>query len=233
MVRGFGLDRIQVYARVVHQRTSERTKPIDAKGNDRDGGWKADINYSNLFNARVPAPESSVMNSSTKPVLLYPRAILVAGVACFLFFGTFTLSSVLHPDTVSGCIGRPVTTGETLLVVATLGTFAILGAFLAASFFLERHELSRDDLASRNVLGRWKSIAWSDIKSVKYCPYPKAWFRLEARSGSVIRVSFALRGLPDFAQLVLERAPNAAMDPTTLAVFRAVALGHAPPMRLA
>lgn len=186
-----------------------------------------------LSDARVPAPESSVMGSSTTPVLLYPRTILVTGGACFLLFGTFALSSVLHPDTISGCMGRRATAGETLLVVATLVTFAILGAFLAASFFLERHELSRDGLASRNVLGRWKSIEWRDLQSVKYCPYPKAWFRLEARSGSVIRVSFALRSLPDFAQLVLERAPNAAMDATTLAVFRAVALGHAPPMRLA
>ncbi len=35
MVRGFGLDRIQVYARIVHQLTSERTKPIDASAHDR------------------------------------------------------------------------------------------------------------------------------------------------------------------------------------------------------
>ncbi len=31
MVRGFGLDRIQVYARIVHLLTSERMKPTVAK----------------------------------------------------------------------------------------------------------------------------------------------------------------------------------------------------------
>lgn len=38
MVRGHGLDRIQVYARIVHQLTSERTKPIDASAHDRNVG---------------------------------------------------------------------------------------------------------------------------------------------------------------------------------------------------
>jgi hypothetical protein len=34
MVRGHGLDRIQVYARIVHQLTSERMKPIDVSLNE-------------------------------------------------------------------------------------------------------------------------------------------------------------------------------------------------------
>ncbi len=181
----------------------------------------------------MPAPESLVVGSSGTPVLVYPRTILVTGAACVLFFGTLGLSSILHPDTISGCLGRPSTTGETLLVIATFMTFTMLGAYLAASYFLDRHELLNNGVASRNVLGRWKSMAWSDLRSVQYCPYPRAWFRLEGRSGSVIRVSFALQGLPAFAQLLLERAPSAAMDTTTLAVLRAVAAGHAPPMRLA
>ncbi len=173
------------------------------------------------------------MGSSATSVLRYPRTILLAGGTGLLFFGTLALFSALHPDTISGCVGRPVATVEALLVVGTFVAFTLLGAYLAASFFMERHELSQDGLASRNVFGLWKTIAWRDLQSVKYCQYPKAWFRLEARSGSVIRVSFGLHGLRDFAQLVLERAPNAAMDVATLAVFRAVALGHAPPLRLA
>lgn len=34
MVRGYGLDRIQVYARIVHQSTSERMKPSDVSLNE-------------------------------------------------------------------------------------------------------------------------------------------------------------------------------------------------------
>lgn len=172
------------------------------------------------------------MDPNATVVLRYSRSVLVTGCACIVFFGIGALSSALHPETISGCSGRPVTPTEMFLVAGAFVAFTILGAYLAAYFFLERHELSRDGLATRTVLGRWKRIAWSDLRSVDYCQYPKAWFRLEDASQTVIRISFALNGLSAFAELLLEQAPTAAMDGTTLAVLRAVAVGHPPPMRL-
>jgi len=170
---------------------------------------------------------------TVSPVLRYRRTVLATGGACLLLFGGATLSSVLFPDTISGCAGRPVTAREAISVAACLAAFTILGAALVVAFFVERHELSPNGLASRNLLGRRRTIDWNDLQSVSYCPYPRAWFRLKARSGCVIRISFALQGLPAFAEFVLEKAPAAAIDDTSLAVLRAVAAGHEPPMRLA
>lgn len=166
-------------------------------------------------------------------VLRHSRTVLVTGVVGVLLFGTFALSSLLHPDAISGCAGRPVTPGEALAVSGGFVAFTIGGVYLIASFFLDRHQLSRDGIASRNVLGGWNRITWRDLQSVKYCQYPKAWFRLETGLGSVVRISFALNDLPAFAELVLKHVPHAAMDTTTLTVLRAVASGYAPPMRLA
>jgi len=189
------------------------------------------INPSSLF--VITLQGWSIMTSITNPVLLYPRFFLITGVACLLFFGACMLSSIFHPETISGCSCSPATTGEMIFVVGLLAAFATLGAVLVAFCLLERHELSQDNIASRNVFGRWRIIEWRNIKSVKYCAYPKAWFRLEARSGSIIRISFGLRGLSALGQLLLEGATNAEMDSTTRDVLRALALGHNPPLRLA
>jgi hypothetical protein len=150
-------------------------------------------------------------------VLNHPRIILAIGMACFIGFGLCSLFS--FPT-------------EPAWVIAGFAAFALLGAYLTAGYFLERYELSENGLVGRTVLGMNKAVEWSDLQSVQYCQYPRAWFRLTARSGAVVRVSFGLQRLPGFAQLVLSRAPSSSIDETTYTVLRSVAAGHDPPMRL-
>jgi hypothetical protein len=150
-------------------------------------------------------------------VLKHSRTIFFVGFVNFLGFGIGTVFSL------------PT---ESAWVVAIFGAFTSLGAYLITGFLLERYELSEKGLVGRTVVGIKKAIQWSDLQSVQYCPYPKAWFRLKTKSGPVVRVSFALQGLPDFAKLVLNNAPKGSIDETTCDVLRAVAAGYAPPMTL-
>lgn len=170
--------------------------------------------------------------TSSTHALVQPRKTLAVGVSTFLLFASGALLSLLPSAPVPHWIEQPGPGAEAAWVVGVLGTFALLGAFLTATYFLERHELSRHGLTCRSMLGRNKAVKWCDLRSVQYCPYPKAWFRLQATSGTVVRVSFWLQGLPDFARLVLDGAPDGSIDETTAGILRAVAAGHPPPMTL-
>lgn len=150
-------------------------------------------------------------------VLNHPQIILAVGMACFIGSG------------LCGLLSFPT---EPAWGTAIFAAFTSLGAYLTMGYFLERYELSENGLVGRTALGMNKAVEWSDLQSVQYCQYPRAWFRLTASSGTVVRVSFGLQGLPDFAQLVLNRAPNGSIDETTYTVLRSVAAGHDPPMRL-
>jgi hypothetical protein len=54
------------------------------------------------------------------------------------------------------------------------------------------------------------------------------WFRLETQSGTVVRISVMLMGLPIFAQMVMTYARSAAIDPTTQMILHATAEGNPP-----
>ncbi len=107
------------------------------------------------------------------------------------------------------------------------GGFALLSALVVSGFFLERHDVSEEGIASRNFVGAAKYIRWSDLRSVRYVS-PMKWFRLETQSGTVERVSVMLRGLPEFARLLLHNAPAGAIEAQTLDVLRTTAAGNPP-----
>ena len=54
------------------------------------------------------------------------------------------------------------------------------------------------------------------------------WFRLETRSGEVVRVSAMLIGLPEFTRALLDGAPADAVDAGTLEILEATARGNPP-----
>jgi len=65
------------------------------------------------------------------------------------------------------------------------------------------------------------------LRTVRYTPLMK-WFRLETQSGKAARVSVMLMGLPEFAGLLLQNAPQGAIAAGTLDVLRATAAGNPP-----
>ena len=173
-----------------------------------------------------------MVDTSSTPVLVQPRVVLALGLLCLFFFGGFAMLSALPTAHVPHWFTPPVTRTEVFWEVGGFGLFTLLGMFLLTSYFLERHEGSKRGLTCRSIFGLNKTVEWSNLHSVRYCPYPRAWFRLQSTSGTVIRVSFWLVGLPDFARLLLHSAPDCSLDATTTAVLRAVAAGHPAPMRL-
>jgi hypothetical protein len=145
-----------------------------------------------------------------------PWGILVLGVLCFLLFSGGVIFQIVVPN--------PTVTVWTILAFAG---FTCLSLPIISSFFLETHHLSDDSIDFRNLLGVRKNLRWRDLKSVRYASNMR-WFRLETHDGTVARVSINLKGLPEFARLLLHKAPRDAIDPATLPVLQQTAAGHPP-----
>jgi len=71
------------------------------------------------------------------------------------------------------------------------------------------------------------SIRWAEVSRLHYSPSMK-WFVVEARSGTAIRVSAMLIGLPEFARSVLAEVPRARIDAGALPVLEETAAGSPP-----
>lgn len=143
-------------------------------------------------------------------------AIFIVGLVCFLIFATMAVVSNVIPNTTS-----------TWWTTAIFVGLACLGVPLVTGFFLEQYEATPDGLTGANFIGVRKQLRWSELRSVRYSLFMK-WFRLETQSGTVIRISAMLTGLPEFARLLLANAPTQAIDAETLKLLRATAAGNPP-----
>jgi hypothetical protein len=148
--------------------------------------------------------------------LVHPPGVLIVGLVTFAVFAGFAVVSNVVPNETS-------TWWTTVVFVA----FALLGLALVSTFFLEQHDVSDEGVASRTFMGVRKQLRWSDLAAVRYAPSMK-WFRLETASGTVARISVMLMGLPEFARVLLQHAPPAAIDAATLDVLRETAAGNPP-----
>jgi Bacterial PH domain len=168
------------------------------------------------FFPRSRAPCYGRRMASRPGEMRMPVSVLAIGVACLLVFCTLVAAQVIFPNkTVSGW---------------TIGIFVVLALMclpVISAFFVEEHRLSDDGMASRTFAGIRKTVRWSELQSVRYSPAMK-WFRLDTRSGTTVRVSIALTGLPNFARLVLSHAPAGAIDAGSRPVLEATAAGRPP-----
>jgi hypothetical protein len=143
-------------------------------------------------------------------------ALFIVGLFCFLVFVAMAVVSNVIPNT--------TTTWWTTAIFVGL---ACLGVPLVTGFFLEQYQASPDGLAGTNFIGIERQLRWSELRSVRYSLFMK-WFWLETQSGTVIRISAMLTGLPEFARLLLANAPAEAIDAETLKLLRATAAGDPP-----
>ena len=154
--------------------------------------------------------------ASEQRVLVHPPSTLIIGLVCFLFFAGISVVSNVF-------VNKTTTWWTTTIFVS----FALLAVPMISDYFIARHEVSEEGMAYRKITGASKYLRWSELKAVRYAPGMK-WFRLEAQSGEVARISVMLIGLPEFARLLLAHAPKQAIEPETLPVLQATADGHPP-----
>ena len=148
--------------------------------------------------------------------LRHPVSTLIIGLAGFLLFAAIAV--------ISNVFSNKTTSWWTTAIF--LG-FALLALPVVGDYFAARHEVSREGLLYGRLLGDGGFLCWDELSSVRFSSSMK-WFRLETQSGTVVRVSVMLMGLPVFAQMILAYARSAAIDPTTQMILHATAEGNPP-----
>jgi len=148
--------------------------------------------------------------------LRHPVSTLIIGLAGFLLFAAIAV--------ISNVFSNKTTSWWTTAIF--LG-FALLALPVVGDYFAARHEVSREGLLYGRLIGDGGFLCWDELSSVRFSSSMK-WFRLETQSGTVVRVSVMLMGLPVFAQMILAYARSAAIDPTTQMILHATAEGNPP-----
>src|SRR4029077_8897864 len=143
--------------------------------------------------------------------LQHPPSTLIIGLVCFLFFAGIAVVSNVFANATTTWLTTTVFVGFALLALPILG-----------DYFAARHEVSEEGLRHGRLFGAGGQIRWADLKSVRFSAAMK-WFRLESQSGTVVRISVMLMGLPVFAQLLLVHTPPEAIESSTLPVLRMTA----------
>jgi len=149
--------------------------------------------------------------------LKQPLSFLIAGVVGFIFWGGFTV--------VSNTIGKNETT--TIWSTTFFVFFALMSLVIIATYFFARHHLNREGLDYGKLHGQRGFIRWSDIREITYKPR-MGWFRLQTETGSSIKISVTLLGLPEFAQHVLVKVDPERLNDLTRAVLTEIAAGKKP-----
>lgn len=148
--------------------------------------------------------------------LYHPPSTLIVGLASFVFFAGIAVISNVYAN-------RTTTWWTTAIFVG----FAVMSVPIMLDYFLARHAVTDEGLSYASMLRGRGYLRWSELHRVRYAPVMK-WFRLETREGKVARISAMLVGLPEFAQVLLRRAPPGVIDDETAQVLRATAAGKPP-----
>jgi hypothetical protein len=148
--------------------------------------------------------------------LQHPTSTLIIGLTCFLLFTAIAIVSNLFANATTTWWTTAIFVGFALLALPVLG-----------DYFAARHEVSEEGLRYGRLLGSGGNIGWTELKSVQFSEAMK-WFRLESKSGKVVRISVMLMGLPTFAQLLLAHAPLESIEKTALTVLQMTAEGNPP-----
>jgi Bacterial PH domain len=148
--------------------------------------------------------------------LRHPVSTLIIGLAGFLLFAAIAVISNVFANKTTSWWTTAVFVGFALLALPVVG-----------DYFAARHEVSPEGLRYGRLIGAGGFLRWDELKSVRFS-WSMKWFRLESQSGTVVRVSVMLMGLPVFAQLLLAHAPREAIEKDALPLLHSTAEGNPP-----
>ena len=150
-------------------------------------------------------------------LLRHPASTLILGiVGAVLFFGAAIVSNTVGKNSTS-----------TIWTTLTFVGLGFASSLAIADYFRARHRVSDSGIDFGRMLGERGRLRWADVRRVYFASFLK-WFVLEGRSGTKVRVSFMLLGLPEFARLVLQHVPREVIEPDTLDLLQAAEQGQLP-----
>lgn len=154
---------------------------------------------------------------SERNTLRHPPSTLVIGIlGAAFFFGIAIISNTIGKNATS--------TIWTTLIFVGFGCAAIP---MIADYFFARHRVSEQGIEYGRMFGPRGSFRWAEVRRIRFSNAMK-WFVIEVASGTKVRVSAMLIGLPEFAYFVLQLVPRHAIEPDTLEILQETAQGRPP-----
>jgi len=149
--------------------------------------------------------------------LVPPKSLLVIGLFPIVFF--------LGIAVISNTVGK----NDSTTIWTTLGfiAFAALGVPVVSEYYCARHEVLEDGMLHGSMFGKRGRFAWSQITRMRYNAGMK-WFVLDLHSGTRVRISAVLLGLPEFAAAALAHVPRSVIDDATYGILQETAAGNPP-----
>ena len=153
-----------------------------------------------------------------RATLRMPWAYAIAGaIGLCAFLGGWRLSYVYAAEW-----RHPATDAVFLL-------FAAISLWALADFVFLRIRVDAEGLATRSPTGRWRTMAWADVRDVRYSTMLNC-FRVRTADGRRANVPTTAIGLPTFARSTLRYAPADAFDARTRDRLADTAEGRPPPI---
>lgn len=149
--------------------------------------------------------------------LAHPISTLVIGLVVVLFFGGIAV--------ISNTVGKNKTT--TVWTTLAFVAFALASVPMIMDYFFARHHVSERGMDYGRMFGQRGSFVWSEVKRVRYASMMK-WFAIDLGSGSTVRISAMLAGLPEFARVLLVQVPRSAIDDEAYVLLRDTEEGRPP-----
>jgi hypothetical protein len=147
----------------------------------------------------------------------HPKSTLILGLVTLVFFAEMAALSIT--------VGKDEDFSIWIPVIFLL--FSGMGGAILADYFFARHRLSSKGIEFGKMFGQRGFVRWNDVRSVDYRSIMK-WFRLRTKSGTTVRLSVMLMGLPEFAQHVLAHVPADRIAENTKWLLRDTANGDPP-----
>ncbi len=154
---------------------------------------------------------------SERYTLAHPVSTLVIGVVGAVFFFGIAI--------ISNTVGKNPT--ATVWTTSAFVAIGLVSVSIISDYFFARHRVSEKGIEYGRMFGQRGSLRWSEVQRVRFAPVAK-WFVLEAASGTKVRVSAMLFGLPEFARLVLLHVPKEAIESDTRVVLQETEQGRPP-----
>jgi hypothetical protein len=145
-----------------------------------------------------------------------PSTLLIGVVGAVFFFGLAIISNTVGKNPTA-------TIWTTLAFIA----FGVASLPIVADYFFARHSVSESGIEYGRMFGQRGTLLWSDVRRVTFSSVMK-WFVLELRSGTTVRISAMLMGLPEFARLVLLHVPTQCIEDETRTLLEQTRDGRPP-----
>ena len=169
-------------------------------------GMAALYAFFEITSRKRPLPDLSAYEDG----LLEPLDEISRGttVSMVLVFGAFLFDWIKNGGFLNG------------VAAALMGSGILVAIYSWIRYKPVYHEFSDEGINHMSGTGKTCEFAWEDIERIEYV---RQFFRITLKSGEAVQIRSIMRGIPEFAEMVLAKIPAARINAKTEKALRRAA----------